>query len=335
MDLHLLEKFFDNRCSPEEAAEVLRWFERAENKTQTLAKLETYWRTYRPDEDLPEFTPAAQRLRALHRRMARRTSTSVSHRSPHPRPPLLSVPQYLRVAAIVAFAIVGSMVLSRVLPVATPTVTTVAKTTLPGQRNTFRLPAGTQVILNADSEIRYSSNYGESQRNIHLTGEAFFEVAHDPSRPFTVTAHGVATTALGTSFNVRAYEPAVEVALVTGKVRVAKADTSRSWVLTPGERLYYPPNAPPQHGRYDTLQSLAWKDGTLHFSGASLSEVIRRLERWYGVSIELRRPEGQPWNYTGTFVRENLENVLTGISYAQDFDFTINDKQVILTFKPE
>ena len=349
MDLRLLEKFFANRCTPDEVAEVLRWFSTPDDKSETLAQLEDYWKQYRPDEELPR--PTHQTLRNLHREIdrhererplpdkcdqpQRETDRPLPRRSARRRTsvesPRKRLPQYLNVAAIIALAVVGSLIFHQYQssPLSAP-VATVVKATAPGQKHTFQLPDGTRVRLNADSKLTYSATQDNGPREVSLTGEAFFEVAHDAQRPFTVTARGVATTALGTSFNVRAYDTTVAVALVTGRVRVAQQPSSA--VLVPGERIRYFRNAPPRKDRYDALRDLAWREGTLHFSQATLPRVVQQLERWYGVTVTTEGQPVRPWNYTGTFTKESLENVLTGVSYTHDFTFRIREKDVILTF---
>ena len=347
MDLRLLEKFFDNHCSPDEVAEVLRWFASPEDKAETLARLEKYWKEYRPDGAVPRLT-AHQTLHDIHREIARREDAGRqparredARRSPNLSPSHSSrsvssarrsskLPQYFAVAAIITLVIVGAIVVHRLQPSLPQPIATVRQSTAPGQQRAFRLPDGTLVKLNVNSELTYSAAQADGPRGVSLRGEAFFEVAHDPQRPFTVTARGVATTALGTSFNVQAYDTTVAVALVTGKVKVAKQQSST--VLTPGERIQYFPHTAPQKDRYDPLSDLAWKEGTLHFSQATLPQVVQRLERWYGVTITLKGIPAQRWSYSGTFTKETLENVLMGISYTQDFAFDIHEKQVTITF---
>lgn len=333
MDLRLLEKFFDNRCRPDEVAEVLRWFASPEDKAETLARLEEHWKNYRPDEAVPRLT-AHQTLHSIHREIARREDTEHStHQSSRRTSSVRAgrkLPQYFAVAAIITLVIVGAIVIQRLQPSLPQSIATVHRSTAPGQQHAFRLPDGTQVKLNANSKLIYSAAPENGPREVSLQGEAFFEVAHDPQRPFTVTARGVATTALGTSFNVQAYDTTVAVALVTGKVKVAKRQSST--VLTPGERIRYFSESPPRKDRYDLMDDLAWKEGTLYFSQATLPQVVQRLERWYGVTITLKGTPAQRWSYSGTFTKENLENVLMGIGYTQDFVFDLHEKQVIITF---
>ena len=329
MDLRLLEKFFDNRCRPDEVAEVLRWFDTSEDQAETLARLEEHWERHRPDE-APPHPSAHQALRNLHQKMDQPSTPTGSRLLPTVRRKRRKS-RYLAVAAVVILAIVGTLTMRHYeTSPSFPAIASWVKSTTSGQKQTFRLPDGTRVKLNSNSKLVYSTTEDQGPRKVSLIGEAFFEVAHDPQRPFTVTARGVSTTALGTSFNVQAYDTTVAVALVTGQVRVAQQQATA--VLTPGELLRLSPRALPHRSRYDALRDLGWKEGTLYFSQATLPEVKQQLERWYGVAITAQGVPAQPWSYTGTFTGENLENVLTSISYTQGFTFTLQEKRVTIHF---
>ena len=104
--------------------------------------------------------------------------------------------------------------------------TLVVKENPRGVKSQIQLPDGTLVRLNAESSISYQSNFSDTARLISLTGEAYFEVVKDAQRPFRVTSNQVETTALGTTFNIKADKPDnIEIALVEGKVKVTKRGT--------------------------------------------------------------------------------------------------------------
>ena len=115
------------------------------------------------------------------------------------------------------------------------------KITARGQRSTVLLGDGTKVYLNSDSKISYGENYGEKIREVTLVGEAFFDVAKDPDRPFKVLTSNAVTTALGTSFNITAYpeDQLSTISLATGKVEVIKTNNengeTEAIFLSPGE----------------------------------------------------------------------------------------------------
>ncbi len=192
-----------------------------------------------------------------------------------------------------------------------------------GQKLTTYLPDGSKVILNSQSRIEYGSTYNDTERLIELEGEAFFEVKRDSSKPFMVVAKGVTTTALGTSFNVNCvHEQNVEVTLVSGKVSVYKR-SDHSMILNPGYFAAVSHEGEIEVAKFDYLEKVGWKDGVLAFKDNTLSEIIVKLEDWYGVEFITIGKMEHEFHYTGTYKNESLEEVLHGISFVHNFKFKI------------
>jgi len=148
------------------------------------------------------------------------------------------------------------------------------------------LPDGTKVWLNAASSITYPTSF-IAERSISITGEAYFEVAQDPGRPFKVKVNDMTVTVLGTSFNINAYndEPGMRTTLLTGAIAV-NTRGGRS-VVRPGQQTLVKVNGDAidivDHA--DVEQAVAWKDGRFSFHEADLPTVMRQLARWYDVDI--------------------------------------------------
>lgn len=214
------------------------------------------------------------------------------------------------------------------LPVITQTE--VEQATPRGQKQTVHLPDGTQVKLNAESTLRYAKNFDQRIREVYLTGEAYFEVAHDTLRPFVVYAGGIETKVLGTSFNLRAYpdEHNVDVALVQGKVEVYKNDFSE--ILKPAQMISFDNNSQAVEIKpFDSLAVVGWKDWVLFFKDADINEIKYKLERWYDVKIEVRgNLKGKA--FSGKFINDSLEEVLKGISFSLRFQYEISNGKVII-----
>src|SRR5690606_12857021 len=141
--------------------------------------------------------------------------------------------------------------------------------------------------------------FAKDKRELTLQGEGFFQVTKDPARPFTVHTGNIATTALGTSFNVRHHksDSISEISLVTGKVRlgIQGKEGMKTADLLPGERATYQSAIDfIQLDHFDVQEVLAWKDGVLYFKEANLNQVVQRLEDWYGVSIALEGNLARP-----------------------------------------
>ena len=159
-------------------------------------------------------------------------------------------------------------------------------TTPRGGQYQVTLADGTKVWLNAESSIRFPTAFTGKNREVELTGEAYFEVKGDKSKPFLVKAGQTETRVLGTNFNIMAYsdEGAVKTTLLDGAVSMALG--TQSALLRPGEQ-----------GQYDAVRGnmttrmvntgavVAWKDGYYFFDRTPVQNVMRQIARWYDVTI--------------------------------------------------
>ena len=160
-----------------------------------------------------------------------------------------------------------------------------------GKVQTVQLPDSSFVSLNANSTLKYTTNF-KSNRSLELSGEGFFKVSHDPSHPFTVNAGDLQTTVLGTAFNIKAYPsmPTTAITVINGSVRVNHENKDLG-VLSPSDQLRYD-RSQQRAGlaTIDTNSVLAWTKGQLQFEGETFSEIAGSLENWYGVKIVLTNP---------------------------------------------
>ncbi|MEQ8362844.1 MAG: DUF4974 domain-containing protein [Cyclobacteriaceae bacterium] len=206
-----------------------------------------------------------------------------------------------------------------------------------GKKLTFMLPDGSLVKLNGNSSLKYEQNYLLKQRKVTLTGEAYFEVAKDAINPFIVISGDLSTVALGTSFNIKAYadDPQIEISLLTGKVSVTsiRQSSPEEYFLDPGDGIRYTnENSEIITYEFNTEEVMAWKNGIIKFKNASIKEVANKLERWYGVNIQVNNPPDQAWKLNGSFENESLENVLKSISFSTPLKYTLNDNQLEINF---
>lgn len=207
-----------------------------------------------------------------------------------------------------------------------------------GQRSKLQLPDGSIVWLNAESQVRYQENFSADIRMVELKGEAFFEVEKDTQRPFVVKSGPLITTALGTAFNVNAYDiqNGIEVSLVHGKVEVKDADSDVKVILRPGEKAVG--NSISQEVKkllFNYEEEISWKDGIIFFDNADIEEVAGKLERWYNVKFEIVSYPAEKWIYNGSFDNMSLFQVLERMSFTERFTYEINNKIVTLKFDNE
>jgi len=208
------------------------------------------------------------------------------------------------------------------------------KSTTKGQKCKFKLPDGSMVWLNADSKLIYPEQFPDSLRQVSLIGEAFFEVAKNPAKPFKVITEDLTTTALGTAFNINTFCPQkLDVSLIEGKVKVENARTEEKILLSPGQQLQYSlKEQKTTVGVFDGLTVTGWKEGILYLKDSKFEDVIEKLKRWYGVDIEVLGKPKPSWSLTGKYDNQSLEMVLNRMSYIEHFEYTIQDKNVTLKF---
>lgn len=178
------------------------------------------------------------------------------------------------------------------------------------------LPDGSSVWLNRHSEISYASDFIED-RNTTLTGEAFFEVAPDPERPFVISTGEAIVKVLGTSFNVRAYknETEQEVFVATGKVNVTAAKGSVD--LVPGDlAILHKNNLALTSVHLEDENALAWKNRKLVFNKTNLEEVANILEHYFEISIVIKNPVLEKCRFTSSFNDPTLDEVIEAISLS-------------------
>lgn len=173
-----------------------------------------------------------------------------------------------------------------------------------GQRAHITLPDGTRVWVNAGSKLTYASTFG-AQRVVNIEGEAFFDVAKDPTKPFVVRAGKVNVRALGTQFSVFNYvgEPLV-VSLIEGSVKVYHQSEPKSGVvLTSGERAVEQDGVLLKSMMGDDV--LTWCDGVYTFKHQPLHRILRKLELYYDVKIIVNDPALLNLYFTGKFRQDD------------------------------
>ncbi|HEY6082673.1 MAG TPA: FecR domain-containing protein, partial [Chitinophagaceae bacterium] len=207
-----------------------------------------------------------------------------------------------------------------------------------GGRRTVTLPDGTDVLLNANSRMDVPADYNQGQRDILLKGDGFFEVAQDHQQPFRVMVNGIVTTALGTSFRIRAYpfEKNIKVMLLTGKVEVARQHNAGDPVpvyLIPGqEAILNKGEGAIQKGSFDISRMNNWKAGRLIFKDATLPEIGEELQNWYGVKVILTGNTSKKIHFNGEFDKDkDLQSVMKAIAFINGMKYDLEGEELTLT----
>ncbi|RAJ87712.1 ferric-dicitrate binding protein FerR (iron transport regulator) [Chitinophaga dinghuensis] len=205
-----------------------------------------------------------------------------------------------------------------------------------GLTESFKLEDGSGICMNAGTRIRYPEHFSNNVRNIYLEeGEAVFEVAQNPNSSFVVYSGDLATTALGTAFNIRSYahEDKITVALINGKVKVARTNNSKeSTILMPSEQLNY--NRVSLSMIKTSFSNpeaiIGWKKGILVFKNANFDDFATAIRNRFGVTV-INHSDKTEWEYNGTFKQgEDLKEVMDVISDLKSIKYTIKNDTVYL-----
>lgn len=192
------------------------------------------------------------------------------------------------------------------------------KTTEWGKKMNITLADGTEVRLNSGSTLKFPDRFQGNTREVELSGEAFFNVARNSDKPFIIKSGEVETMVLGTSFNVNTYPESKQVAVTvaTGKVKVTSRE-NEIFLLPNEQGVFDKKSKSISKEKIDIAAFLHWKDGIIHFEDAELSQVLRTLERWYGVTFEVDNANIGDCHITATYNNERLDAILESIIYAK------------------
>jgi transmembrane sensor len=186
------------------------------------------------------------------------------------------------------------------------------------------LPDGTEVWLNADSKIRFPSQFTGAKRQIFLEGEAYFQVAKDKAHPFIVQSKGQEVTVLGTHFNINAYEDemAVRTTLLEGRVDV------NGTILSPNQQAI---NAGSniQVKAIDPASAIDWKNGEFVSENENLASIMRKVSRWYNVEVVYASEELKKRTFDGSLSRyDNVSRILKAIEFAGAVKFKVEGRMI-------
>lgn len=322
IDYKVLRKFVLGKYSLADFKRVTNWFEDDSNETELKDTIQQHWQEFSEDfaEDKKDLNSVLNQLK--HKIAAQKPVVSFRIQAQR---------FYTRAAAILLLPLLLYSVYSTFFSHQTTEMSAAIEIVSPhGARTKFQLPDGTTGWLNGGSSLKYTHSF-LSKRNIDLVGEAWFEVAHNEKRPFVVHTKVLDIKVLGTKFNVTAFpeENVTEVVLLEGKVKVNGYNDSYVADVKPDQKLTFDNNL-----LAGTIQEVkasqfsAWKDGLMVFRNEPLSEVLRRVSRWYNVDIVLNDPELENFRYRATFQEEQVEEVIHLISLTVPIEYSFNDREI-------
>jgi transmembrane sensor len=203
--------------------------------------------------------------------------------------------------------------------------------TAKGNQYQLILSDGSKVWLNAASSIHFPASFTGNERKVEVTGEAYFEVARNTSKPFKVAIHSSTgdgeVEVLGTHFNINAYndEPEVKTTLLEGAVKIKKANAVQ--VLSPGQQAKLTPNEIVVDRNVDLSQVVAWKDGFFQFNNTDIKTLMRQVSRWYDVEVNFDGKITEE-GFTGKIPRNVTLSKLLKVLELNDVHFKTEDRMI-------
>ncbi|MDR3268935.1 MAG: FecR family protein [Tannerella sp.] len=289
MEKGTLYNFFEGIASADEKAAVKRWLDTDPQNREELIKEREFFNALILS-DTNRFVPVARKK----------------------SPSMHLLREALKVAAIVAIVVAGGVYFHKEkmndIRSATHTITVPA-----GQRANIRLSDGTNVWLNARSELKYPAFFAQAKREIELNGEAYFEVAHDKHQPFVVHTGKCDIEVLGTSFNVEAYDGSDDfsAALIKGSVKVTDRNhPENTLTLRPDNKVEL------RDGVFvassiDDFDYYRWREGLICFKDLNFIELMYRFEKCYGVKIVIANKKLEKHVFSGKFrISDGIDNAL-------------------------
>jgi len=330
MDESILMNYLRGGCNDEECQQVELWCEEAPENRQILEQL--YYTLFVGDRmavmDAVDTEASLTKFKSLVRekeKKAKRRSISV---------------RWGRYASATAAFLAGLVFAGGIAwGLLSNKLSDYTVMTTGGQRAQTVLPDGSKVWLNASTKLIYRNSFWSTDRQIDLSGEAYFEVARDKHAPFIVNTKHIKTCVLGTKFNVRAREEEdrVVTTLLQGSVRMESPRTvNNGYLLKPGQTLNI--NTTTYQAELieyaEPTEVLLWINGKLKFEQATLQEIVQCLEKHFDVHFIISDAQLQKDRFTCTFsTDDDIRQILSILALTKRFDYKCEDNNIILTPK--
>jgi transmembrane sensor len=231
-----------------------------------------------------------------------------------------------------------------------------------GNRTKIVLPDGSQVWLNAGSNLDYNNAvFNKDLREVTLNGEAYFDVTKNAEKPFIIHTKKMDVKVIGTAFNIRSYgdEKTAEASLIRGSIEVSLKDRKdQKFILKPNEKISIATDETQQtvarqekmvavknntkpipqivvndlkpNPTNNIIPEIAWTQNKLYFEDESLEKIAPMLERWFGNKVEITNVSLKNLRYYGNFENETIEEVLSYLKLSKPFNFKIEHDAVVI-----
>lgn len=193
-----------------------------------------------------------------------------------------------------------------------------------GGKHELKLADGTLVVLDAGSSIRFPVAFNGNERRVTVTGQVYFEVAHDVKKPFFVSVFGQTIEDIGTHFNINSFDSIISTTLLEGSIKVGQV------ILKPGQQAIQTINGQLSvSGTVDEEAVMAWKNDLFKFNHTDLHSVMNQLARWYDVDVTYEGPE-KPYHFGGYLPRDGKLTSILKILELNGVKFSLDGRKLIV-----
>jgi transmembrane sensor len=343
----LIQKFLDNRCTPEEADKVLGWLQTEEGEaflTKKLSEEQKHYFGLSQSDLYPELDSGSLLREIQEKRMSAGKPVLQDKRLPRNRYHRSQSPsgrnrRYLPLAIAAVLTIIAVLIFNPMADVASlqeEIVSYQLYETDRAERKSIQLSDGSKVILNHESSLRVPDDFSKTNRRLSIQGEVWFEVVSDDNHLFLVETSNSQLQVLGTSFMMKSHpgEETTRVVVADGKVSLGakEADSVQEKIIEKNQGgLLVTGHEIELEEIPDPERFFGWKDGKLIFYNTSFEEVAKRLERWYDVECIITDPAIKRERFTSVFEDEPLVQVLDVIALSMNVQYEIDNRTI--TFK--
>lgn len=330
-DIPDFSKYFSGECSDAEKKETEEWLSAHE---EFMPEFELMQKAWSMRDDRPSGREAAQAWTEFENKINEKKSRihGVSRSSSQ------MVSKYLKYAAVLVMFLLSYPVLNYILQSPEENFREMLTREIvvsAGQTETVLLPDGSKVTLDAGSVIAYPDSFAGSRRLVEFSGEAYFEVARNPEKPFVVHSGNAVVTVLGTRFNVRSWAETEEinVAVAEGGVslRAKSGRESSAVILKTGEMSRLRDSIPEKPVKADSVTFLSWMNREKDFYDTRLAIVIDQLERWYDLTVEFSDPALEDLMVTIHLSDRPIRQILELIATISNTRYTISGSEVLFS----
>ncbi len=316
----------DGNISVDEKELLYNWIAKSENNLRYYSQIKDLW-----EASIKDASKIAQTSREWER-FTQRVAIQ-----PQDNKWKIKLSLWYRVAAVLVIALLLANLLYQEFKAAEPVYFT--SMAPEGSVSQTILPDGTIIFLNAGSEIKYDVNTESKSREVFINGEAWFDVERNEKKPFIVHTPYYDVKVLGTQFNVKTYDEdeTVVTTLEEGSIQVLSTENLKlqeDILLEPGEQLIY--NKSKRKLNINTVETrlyTSWKDNKLIFLSMPFGDLVKLLERKYGVDIEVLESDILKEHYSGTIKNETILEILNIIEHTHPIRYEIQDQKIIIQKK--